>query len=143
MTDTLNPSERSERMSRIRSKDSKPELVVRRLIHAMGFRYRLHRKDVPGKPDIVFGNRKKVIFVHGCFWHRHDDSSCKLARLPKSRLDFWLPKLERNVERDADNSARLDALGWDEMIVWECELAKTNLPVLRDRIRKYLCDEID
>ncbi|MBX5111983.1 DNA mismatch endonuclease Vsr [Rhizobium lentis] len=143
MPDTLDPQARSERMSRIRSKDSKPELVVRRLVHGMGFRYRLHRKDVPGKPDLVFGSRKKVIFVHGCFWHRHADSSCKLARLPKSRLDFWLPKLERNAVRDAENSARIEALGWDEMVVWECEVSKSNLPVLSDRIRKFLCDEVD
>lgn len=143
MTDTLDPKSRSERMSRIRSKDSKPELEVRRLVHGMGFRYRLHRKDVPGKPDIVFGSRKKVIFVHGCFWHRHNDSACKLSRLPKSRLDFWLPKLERNAVRDAENSARLEALGWDEMIVWECQVTKANLPVLSENIRKFLCDEVD
>ncbi|MEF3134600.1 DNA mismatch endonuclease Vsr [Rhizobium sp. 268] len=143
MADTLTTEDRSERMSRIRSKDSKPELTVRRLIHSMGFRYRLHRKDVPGTPDLVFGNRKKVIFVHGCFWHRHGDSSCKLARLPKSRLDFWLPKLERNARRDAENSARLAALGWDEMIVWECQVSKTNLPVLGENIRRFLCDEVD
>lgn len=143
MTDTLDRQARSERMSRIRGKDSKPELVVRRLVHGMGFRYRLHRKDVPGKPDLVFGSRKKVIFVHGCFWHRHNDSACKLSRLPKSRLDFWLPKLERNAERDAENSARLKALGWDEMIVWECQVTKANLPVLSENIRKFLCDEVD
>jgi len=130
-------------MSRIRGKDSKPELVVRRLVHAMGFRYRLHRKDLPGTPDLVFGNRKKVIFVHGCYWHRHGDSSCKLARLPKSRLDFWLPKLERNAQRDAENNARLKALGWKEMVVWECQVSKANLPHLSDRIRKFLCDEVD
>lgn len=143
MTDTLDAKARSERMSRIRGKDSKPEVTVRRLVHGMGFRYRLHRKDVPGKPDLAFGNRKKVIFVHGCFWHRHGDSSCKLARLPKSRLDFWLPKLERNAARDAENSARLEALGWDELIVWECQVTKSNLPVLQERIRKFLCDEVD
>jgi len=143
MTDTLDPKSRSERMSRIRGKDSKPELVVRRLVHAMGFRYRLHRKDVPGTPDLVFGSRKKVLFVHGCFWHRHADSSCKLARLPKSRLDFWLPKLERNAQRDAENSARLESLGWGEMIVWECQVTKANLPVLSENIRKFLCDEVD
>jgi len=129
-------------MSRIRGKDSKPELVVRRLVHGMGFRYRLHRKDVPGSPDLVFGSRKKVIFVHGCFWHRHSDSACKLSRLPKSRLDFWLPKLERNAARDAENSARLKALGWDEMVVWECEVRKANLPILQDRIREFLCHEV-
>ncbi|MGO7445148.1 very short patch repair endonuclease [Rhizobium ruizarguesonis] len=143
MADTLTPAERSERMSRIRGKDSKPEIVVRRLAHGMGFRYRLHRKDVPGKPDLVFGNRKKVIFVHGCFWHKHGDSSCRLARLPKSRLDFWGPKLARNAARDAENSARLKALGWGEMVVWECEVRKANLPVLQDRIREFLCDEVD
>lgn len=143
MTDTLDPEARSERMSRIRSKDSKPELVVRCLVHGMGFRYRLHRKDLPGTPDLVFGNRKKVIFVHGCYWHRHSDSSCKLARLPKSRLDFWGPKLERNARRDAENSARLKALGWDEMIVWECQVTKANLPRLGENIRKFLCDEVD
>lgn len=130
-------------MSRIRGKDSKPELIVRRLVHAMGFRYRLHRKELPGTPDLVFGNRKKVIFVHGCYWHRHSDSSCKLARLPKSRLDFWLPKLERNAERDAENNARLKALGWKEMVVWECQVSKANLPHLSDRIREFLCDEVD
>lgn len=143
MPDTLSPADRSERMSRIRSKDSKPEMVVRRLVHGMGFRYRLHRKDVPGKPDLVFGRRKKVIFVHGCFWHRHNDSACKLARLPKSRLDFWLPKLERNAQRDAENSAQLEALGWDEMVVWECEVSKPNLSILQDRIREFLCDEVN
>ncbi|WP_370035975.1 very short patch repair endonuclease [Sinorhizobium fredii] len=143
MPDTLDPQARSERMSRIRSKDSKPELVVRRLVHAMGFRYRLHRKELPGKPDLVFVHRKKVIFVHGCYWHRHADSSCKLARLPKSRLDFWLPKLERNAARDAENSARLKALGWDEMVVWECEVSKSSLPLLGEKIRKFLCDEVD
>jgi len=98
---------------------------------------------VPGKPDLVFGNRKKVIFVHGCFWHSHGDSSCKLARLPKSRLDFWLPKLERNAARDAENSARLEALGWDEMVVWECQVTKANLPALSGEIRKFLCDEVN
>ena len=91
--DTLSPKERSERMSRIRGKDTKPELTVRRLVHGMGFRYRLHGKRLPGKPDMVFSARRKVIFVHGCFWHRHPDPGCPLARLPKSKLDFWRTKL--------------------------------------------------
>lgn len=143
MTDTLDPNARSERMSRIRGKDSKPELAVRKLIHGMGFRYRLHRKELPGTPDLVFGPRKKVIFVHGCFWHRHSDSSCKLARLPKSHLSFWAPKLERNAKRDIENYMRLSKLGWDSMVVWECQVTKGNMSALGERIKKFLCDEID
>ena len=104
--DTLSKAQRSERMSRVRGKDTKPELLVRRLVHGMGYRYRLHRRDLPGTPDLVFPGRRKVIFVHGCFWHRHPDPACKLARLPKSRTDFWLPKLEGNRARDIENAAR-------------------------------------
>lgn len=109
-------------MSRVRSRDTKPEMVVRRLLHTMGYRYRLHAKDLPGQPDIVFRGRKKAIFVHGCFWHRHPDPACKLARMPKSRLDFWAPKLEANRARDIANVERLEALGWQVLLVWECEL---------------------
>ena len=122
VADTLSKEERSERMSRVRGKDSKPEMVVRRLVHRMGYRYRLHRRDLPGTPDLVFPSRKKAIFVHGCFWHRHPDPACKLARLPKSRLDFWEPKLEGNRRRDRDNQARLSELGWDVLVVWECQI---------------------
>src|SRR5687768_17294491 len=103
MVDTLSKSARSERMSRIGAKDTKPEMAVRRLVHSLGYRYRLHRRSLPGNPDLVFPARRKAIFVHGCFWHRHPDSSCKLARLPKSRGDFWIPKLEANAERDLRN----------------------------------------
>lgn len=109
-------------MSRIRHRDTKPEMMVRRLLHAMGFRYRLHDKRLPGSPDIVFASRKKAIFVHGCFWHRHPDAGCALARMPKSRLDFWRPKLEGNRTRDVRHQSELDALGWRYLIVWECEL---------------------
>src|ERR1700761_3512616 len=98
MADHLSPERRSKKMSRISSKDTKPELVVRRLLHGLGYRYRLHRKDLPGKPDLVFTKRKKVIFVHGCFWHQH--SECREGRIPGSRLDYWEAKLKRNVERD-------------------------------------------
>ena len=108
-------------MSKIKGKDTKPELLVRRLTHRLGYRYRLHRKSLPGRPDLVFGPRRKVIFVHGCFWHRHEDSDCKLARLPKSRLDFWLPKLEANKERDERNIFELRKLGWDVLVIWECQ----------------------
>lgn len=122
MIDSLTPKERSQRMSRVRGKDTKPEMVVRRLVHGMGYRYRLHRRNLPGIPDLVFPSRKKVIFIHGCFWHRHPDPKCKLARLPKSRLEFWKPKLEANRRRDLENINKLLLLGWEVLVVWECEL---------------------
>lgn len=123
MTDTLSPKERSKRMSLIRSIGSAPEMELRRLVHRMGFRYRLHVKELPGKPDLVFHSRCAVIFMHGCFWHRH--KGCKLTRLPKSKLEFWEPKLEANRKRDLRNQCQLKALGWRVLVVWECELADT------------------
>jgi DNA mismatch endonuclease (patch repair protein) len=120
--DTLGPAERSARMAKVRGRDSKPEMVVRRLVHAMGFRYRLHDRRLPGSPDLVFPRLRKVIFVHGCFWHRHPDPGCKLARMPKSRLDFWRPKLQGNRERDVRHHAELEALGWQIFVVWECRM---------------------
>lgn len=123
-------------MGKIRSKNSKPELALRRLVHGMGYRYRLHRRDLPGTPDLVFPSRRKVIFMHGCFWHRHPDPECKLARLPKSRLEFWMTKLEGNRARDIEDEQRLKVLGWDSMIVWECEMADTES--LRRRVREFL-----
>ena len=131
-TDTLSPSQRSERMSRIHSKDTGPEMTVRRMVHAMGFRYRLHQSHLPGSPDLVFPARKKIIFIHGCFWHRHAKAKrCPLTRLPKSRLDFWLPKLEKNRIRDDQNRRRLRAAGWRVLTLWECQLRKTDLVRLR------------
>lgn len=132
--DTLSRTERSQRMALIRGRDTKPELTVRRLLHGWGFRYRLHGAALPGKPDLVFPRRKKVIFVHGCFWHRHPD--CALARLPKSRLAFWLPKLNENRQRDLRNIRRLRKLGWKTQIVWECELR--DLDRLGRRMRVFL-----
>ena len=118
-------------MRAIRSKDMKPEMIVRRLIHGMGYRYRLHRHDLPGRPDLVFPSSKKVIFVNGCFWHQHDDADCKLVRKPKSNHDYWLPKLERNVVRDRENWDALKRLGWDVLVVWECLVRKGDeLPIL-------------
>jgi DNA mismatch endonuclease, patch repair protein len=134
--DTLSPEERSERMARVRPKDTRPELVVRRLVYALGYRYRLHVRDLPGRPDLVFRKRRKVIFVHGCFWHRHPAAGCALARLPKSRLDFWVPKLESNKERDKRNKRELTKNGWKVMTVWECQLNdKSRLVAM---IRRFL-----
>jgi DNA mismatch endonuclease (patch repair protein) len=136
VTDTLNKKERSARMALVRGKDTKPELVVRRLVHGMGYRYRLHSASLPGKPDLVFPGRRKVIFVHGCFWHRHPSSSCKLARMPKSRLEFWLPKLEGNRLRDERNQRELKKQGWKVLSIWECQIV--NLASLSNRIRSFL-----
>jgi DNA mismatch endonuclease (patch repair protein) len=122
MADTLSPPERSRRMSLVRNRDTKAEMAVRQLLHAAGFRYRLHDRRLPGSPDIVFKKNRKAIFVHGCFWHRHPDPACKLARMPKSNLDFWGPKLEGNRQRDLRHQSELDAIGWQYLIVWECEL---------------------
>ena len=135
MADTLTPRERSAIMARIRGKDTKPEMAVRRLVHGMGFRYRLHRKDLPGKPDIVFGPRRKAIFVHGCFWHQHD---CPAGRMPSSRQDYWKPKLRRNVERDEANRKKLERNGWDVLVIWECETKDKE--ELAARIMRFLSD---
>lgn len=113
---------RSAQMARVKARDTKPEMIVRRALHAVGLRFRLHYGHLPGKPDIVLPSRRIAIFVHGCFWHRHPQPDCKLARLPKSRLDFWLPKLEGNRERDARNEVALQEAGWDVRVIWECEL---------------------
>jgi DNA mismatch endonuclease (patch repair protein) len=134
--DTLSRKERSQRMSLIRNRDTKPELLVRRMIHRSGYRYRLHCTNLPGKPDLVFPGRKKVIFVHGCFWHRHP--SCGLARLPKSRLSFWLPKLTENRRRDLKNLRNLRKLGWTVKVVWECEIGDRS--VLAGKLQSFLSE---
>lgn len=128
-------------MSRVRNKDTKPEMVVRRLVHSMGYRYRLHSGKLPGRPDMVFSGRRKVIFVHGCFWHRHGEvvpeEECPLTRAPpKSRRDFWIPKFEQNKERDKRNQAKLRQMGWDFLIVWECQLR--DVDGLVRRVRRFL-----
>lgn len=109
-------------MRAIKGKGTKPEMTVRRMLHAMGYRYRLHCRDLPGTPDIVFPGRRKVVCVHGCFWHQHDAEGCRGARVPKARRDYWGPKLDRNRERDARSVAELTRLGWDVLVVWECWL---------------------
>ena len=115
-------------MQSVKSKDTGPELIVRRLLHAMGYRYRLHRRDLPGKPDIAFISRRKAIFVHGCFWHGHD---CPKGRLPKSRLDYWRPKLDRNKARDRTKEEQLKSLGWSVLVIWQCETVDKETLALR------------
>lgn len=120
MADFMTPEQRSAHMSKIRSKNTKPEILLRKMVHREGLRYRLHDSKLPGKPDLVFAGRKKVIFVHGCFWHGH---GCPVgARLPKSNTAFWAEKRLRNRERDLRQDAELRALGWEPLIVWECEI---------------------
>lgn len=121
-------------MRRIRSKDTKPELLVRRLVWSLGYRYRLNRKDLPGKPDLTFASRKKVIFVHGCFWHQHP-VGCSDSRLPKSRLEYWVPKLQRNCERDAQAVEKLQSDGWEVLVLWDCEIRS---PKLGERLKQFL-----
>lgn len=123
LADFLSPVERSERMSRIRSANTSPEVALRRALHALGYRFRLHRKDLPGKPDLVLTKYRTAIFVHGCFWHRHQ--GCKVASTPKSNTDFWIEKFSRNVARDARSTEQLEAQGWRVIIVWGCELGSS------------------
>ena len=123
-------------MRSIRSKNTRPELVVRRLLRELGYGYRLHRRDLPGRPDIAFIGRRKVIFVHGCFWHQHEGVECPLVKSPKSRLEYWVPKLERNRSRDLRNVKQLQNAGWQTLTVWECEIDDTGL--LAQRLRRFL-----
>ena len=133
MTDP--PSEvRSRIMRAIKGTNTRPEMRVRRLTHGMGFRYRLHGRGLPGRPDLVFRPRRKVIFVHGCFWHQHD--CAKGHRTPRTNRAYWTYKLRRNVERDGENQTQLQALGWDVLVVWECETK--DLRALAERIRGFL-----
>lgn len=134
MVDTIDAASRSAVMSRVRGKDTKPEMAIRKMVFGAGYRYRLHGKKLPGKPDLVFAGRRKVIFVHGCFWHRH--AGCALARIPKSRVEFWTAKLEGNRDRDARHLATLREMGWSAMVVWECELRDPD--ALQERIRAFL-----
>jgi DNA mismatch endonuclease (patch repair protein) len=123
VVDTISSNRRSENMRRIKSKGMKPEMAVRRLVHSKGFRFRLHSASLPGKPDLVLPKLKKIIEVRGCFWHRHN--RCIDSHIPKSRREYWLPKLRRNQRRDRDNLRRLHAMGWRVLVVWECEVAES------------------
>jgi DNA mismatch endonuclease (patch repair protein) len=134
--DVFTTEERSALMSRIRGKDTKPELTVRRVAHALGYRFRLHRRDLPGAPDLAFPGRRKVVFVHGCFWHQHP--GCRYAYRPKSNLEFWKSKLAANTRRDACVLQKLREEGWSPLVIWECEIS--NLQNLANRLKSHLED---
>ena len=134
MADTVSPQTRSRIMARVKSKGMKPEMKVRRLLHGLGYRYRLHRADLPGRPDLVFPARHKVVFVNGCFWHNHE--GCPRVRIPTTNRDYWIAKLERNHVRDARNVVLLQEQGWESLTVWECELK--DLTATAERLVTYL-----
>lgn len=136
MVDHLTPQIRSLVMSRIRGRDTSPELAVRRLVHSLGYRFRLYKKGLPGTPDLVFASRCKVIFVHGCFWHRHE--GCKRASSPASRAEYWAQKFKRNVARDAKSERALRHLGWDVLVIWQCETKAGNVGPLSSKIVEFL-----
>ena len=137
MVDTIDPERRSRNMARIKGRDTKPELRLRSALHRMGLRFRVCRKDLPGKPDVVFPKHRLAVQVRGCFWHQHQ--GCRAGRLPASNLDYWRPKLEGNVRRDAEKDEALKALGWRVLVVWECEL-KSDEGVLQraEEVRRAL-----
>jgi DNA mismatch endonuclease (patch repair protein) len=138
MVDTLTPAERSERMSRIRSTNTKPEVALRKALHRLGFRFRLHGNRLPGKPDIVLSKYRTAIFVHGCFWHRHE--GCKVATTPKSNTAFWVEKFDRNIARDAAALLELQATGWKVLVAWECQLGSPEKAAAK---ALQLAEEID
>jgi DNA mismatch endonuclease (patch repair protein) len=132
----ISPEKRSVIMRAIRSKNTKPERYIRKLLHSLGYRFRVHDKGLPGSPDIVFSARKKVVFVHGCFWHQHPNLACQSSRRPKSNTEYWDKKLNRNIQRDMENQEDLSILGWQYLILWECEL--NDLHSLQDRLVSFL-----
>ena len=134
MPDQFSAEERSRIMSRVKSKGTHPEMLMRRALHRLGYRYRLHRPDLPGRPDLALASRRKALFINGCFWHLH--SGCGRARIPQSNRDYWTEKLERNRLRDSENVDALQVLGWDVMTVWECELR--DLEAVVDRVASFL-----
>ncbi len=136
--DSLTPEKRSWNMSRIRSKNTKPEIRIRSLLHHMGYRFRLHQKNLPGKPDIVLPKFQTVIFVHGCFWHRHP--SCKYAYTPKSRIEFWQKKFNENIDRDCKVQKELEDIGWRILVVWECELK--DMETLANKLDNFLSQDL-
>lgn len=136
MVDTLSKLRRSQNMRRIRSKNTKPEVAVRRIVHAMGYRFRLHIATLPGRPDLVFPCLMKIIEVRGCFWHQHE--GCIDSHIPKSRVGYWRPKLRKNVRRDKRNLKALSTLGWRILVIWECEAAPTASRALANKLKHFL-----
>jgi DNA mismatch endonuclease (patch repair protein) len=132
--DIVTPRRRSEMMAGIRGKNTRPELVVRKVAHSLGYRFRIHRKDLPGRPDLVFPGLRKAIQVHGCFWHRHP--GCRYAYSPKSNLHFWDTKFSATILRDQTKQSELELLGWEVLVVWECETK--DIPALRDHLKRFL-----
>ncbi|WP_150047948.1 very short patch repair endonuclease [Methylomonas rhizoryzae] len=135
MNDRVSKAVRSGIMTSVKSKNTGPEVQIRKMLHALGYRYRLHRKELPGSPDIVFPGKRKAIFVHGCFWHGHD---CRWGKLPKSNIDYWQSKISDNISRDTRNQAALRLLGWSSLVVWQCELR--NSDDLKTKLVRYLTD---
>lgn len=134
MADCFSQEKRSWVMAQIRSRDTQPEIALRKMLHGLGYRYRLHRSDLPGKPDLAMAKYRALIYVHGCFWHGHE---CQRGRRPKSNTDYWQKKLDRNIERDKKHLSDAKALGWRPLVVWECELAQDPELVL-DRVLQHL-----
>ncbi|MFL5245117.1 MAG: very short patch repair endonuclease [Gemmataceae bacterium] len=139
MADIFTQSERSRIMAAVKSKGTTPELIVRRLVHAMGYRYRLHLASLPGNPDLVFPRLRKVIFVSGCFWHRH---GCGRCRTPATRQDYWVKKLEKNAARDERVQRALRRQGWKVLVVWECQTVRAGVNTLKGRLTRFLCRPI-
>lgn len=137
MADVVSKEQRSLNMSRIGARDTGPELVVRRTAHRMGLRFRLYRKDLPGTPDLVFPKHRLAVFVHGCYWHRHD--GCRFTYFPKSRVEFWTNKFKQNVERDSRNQSLLREMDWRILVIWECETR--DVKIVEDRLRECLCGD--
>lgn len=133
MADRFTPEERSRIMAKVKGRDTKPEILVRRILHRLGYRFRLYRKDLPGKPDIVLPRHRKIIFVHGCFWHGHD---CKRGARPETNADFWNAKIKGNIERDARNTEELKRLGWDVLTLWVCEMKDPD--ELAERLGRFI-----
>jgi DNA mismatch endonuclease (patch repair protein) len=133
--DHVSPEIRSRIMSAVHTRNTTPEMSVRRIVHKMGYRFRLHVSSLPGKPDLVFAGKRKLIFVHGCFWHGHN---CKYGQLPKTKTEYWAAKIAKNKSRDRIQCQRLRKLGWDVLVVWQCSLK--NQPVIQKRIERFLSD---
>lgn len=139
MVDFVTKEKRSEIMRAVGTKNTRPEIRLRSIIHSLGYRFRLHRKELPGTPDLVFPKYKKVVFVHGCFWHGHE--GCPKARLPKSNTEYWKNKIENNRARDQRTIDELEALGWKSSVVWQCEIKKKNEDKLKENIQGFLSKE--